>query len=403
MLHDGLGGRRARRGRGADGRDRPGHRPRGRRRGREPVDPAGDDPATDRRQLPRSTSRARSARPGRPAAWAGRAGCWCTRAGSASRRTPTSSRPATTPRRPPRKRTGGARRRASSGTEPARRTLGWIRLEPPVPDRRSSPLAPHRRGVGRAARGRPTPAPAPASTSSTSAAAPAGSRSRSPGSATGSPSSTPARTRWPRWSAGPPRPASTVRAVQGDAAGLLDVVEPGSADLVLCHGVLEHVDDLAPRRRRPGRRAASRRHAQPARRPPQRGRARPGGRRPVRRGAARPRATRTAAGAPATRCRAGSPRPGLLALLGDAGLRVEAGARRPHRRRPRPRCRWSTPSPGRPTRWSRWSAAAARPAGASGPSRPSCTSARPPAAEPRVTDEPQPAAGPTRTAVRAAR
>ncbi len=37
-----------------------------------------------------------------------------------------------------------------------------------------------------------------------------------------------------------------VRAVQGDAAGLLDVVEAGSADLVLCHGVLEHVDDPVP-------------------------------------------------------------------------------------------------------------------------------------------------------------
>ena len=37
-----------------------------------------------------------------------------------------------------------------------------------------------------------------------------------------------------------------VRAVQGDAAGLLDVVDAGSADLVLCHGVLEHVDDPVP-------------------------------------------------------------------------------------------------------------------------------------------------------------
>jgi S-adenosylmethionine-dependent methyltransferase len=38
----------------------------------------------------------------------------------------------------------------------------------------------------------------------------------------------------------------TVRAVQGDAAALADVAEPGSVDLVLCHGVLEHVDDVAP-------------------------------------------------------------------------------------------------------------------------------------------------------------
>ena len=36
-----------------------------------------------------------------------------------------------------------------------------------------------------------------------------------------------------------------VRALQGDVAGLLEVVEPASADLVLCHGVLEHVDDSA--------------------------------------------------------------------------------------------------------------------------------------------------------------
>jgi SAM-dependent methyltransferase len=38
----------------------------------------------------------------------------------------------------------------------------------------------------------------------------------------------------------------SVRAVQGDAAGLLDVVAPSSADLVICHGVLEHVDEVAP-------------------------------------------------------------------------------------------------------------------------------------------------------------
>ena len=37
--------------------------------------------------------------------------------------------------------------------------------------------------------------------------------------------------------------ADRVRAVQGDAAGLLDVVDAGSADLVLCHSVLEVVDD----------------------------------------------------------------------------------------------------------------------------------------------------------------
>jgi SAM-dependent methyltransferase len=34
-----------------------------------------------------------------------------------------------------------------------------------------------------------------------------------------------------------------VRGLQSDAADLGKLVEPGSADLVLCHGVLEHVDD----------------------------------------------------------------------------------------------------------------------------------------------------------------
>jgi S-adenosylmethionine-dependent methyltransferase len=37
--------------------------------------------------------------------------------------------------------------------------------------------------------------------------------------------------------------ATRVHAVQGDAATLGDLLPPGSADLVLCHGVLEYVDD----------------------------------------------------------------------------------------------------------------------------------------------------------------
>jgi len=39
--------------------------------------------------------------------------------------------------------------------------------------------------------------------------------------------------------------AVDVRAVQGDASGLLEVIDHESADLVLCHGVLEQVDDVA--------------------------------------------------------------------------------------------------------------------------------------------------------------
>jgi SAM-dependent methyltransferase len=39
--------------------------------------------------------------------------------------------------------------------------------------------------------------------------------------------------------------ADRVRGVQGDAHGLLDVAERGGYDAVLCHGVLEYVDDPA--------------------------------------------------------------------------------------------------------------------------------------------------------------
>ncbi|MFF4451670.1 class I SAM-dependent methyltransferase [Streptomyces goshikiensis] len=39
--------------------------------------------------------------------------------------------------------------------------------------------------------------------------------------------------------------ADLVRGVQGDAQGLLDVVERDAYDVVICHGVLEYVDDPA--------------------------------------------------------------------------------------------------------------------------------------------------------------
>lgn len=49
----------------------------------------------------------------------------------------------------------------------------------------------------------------------------------------------------------------TVHATQGDADALLDVVPRGGADLVLCHNVLEYVDDPAPALAAAGRAAAA--------------------------------------------------------------------------------------------------------------------------------------------------
>ena len=109
---------------------------------------------------------------------------------------------------------------------------------------RASQRRPYRRGVGGPACRFSTE---PLVTSSTSAVAPADSRSGSPSSGIGSGSSTPAPTPWRPWTAGPARRgvADQVVGQQGDLSSLLDVTEPGSTDLVLCHGVLEVVDDPA--------------------------------------------------------------------------------------------------------------------------------------------------------------
>ncbi|GAA3481837.1 hypothetical protein GCM10018966_063680 [Streptomyces yanii] len=54
-------------------------------------------------------------------------------------------------------------------------------------------------------------------------------------------------TRSSRWSAAPPRPGSPTvsEASRGDILGLFEVVDRGGYDAVLCHGVLEYVDDPA--------------------------------------------------------------------------------------------------------------------------------------------------------------
>ena len=67
-------------------------------------------------------------------------------------------------------------------------------------------------------------------------------------------------------------PAAAVHGILGDAADLLDHVEPASYDLVICHGVLEHVDDPGAGAGRDRHGAATGRPCQRCRRGAQRGR-----------------------------------------------------------------------------------------------------------------------------------
>ena len=99
---------------------------------------------------------------------------------------------------------------------------------------------------------------------------------------------------------------------------------PGSADLVLCHGVLEVVDDPAAALATLGAVLRPGGTAQPAGRPAARRRGRPGDGRPLRPGPARPRRPGRPVGSPRPAAAAGSPPTRLAALLGDAGLTVGA-------------------------------------------------------------------------------
>ena len=375
-----LAGRRPGRGRRGDGRHRAGHRA-GSVAGA--AESRSTRPVMTRPPLGGSArglraARGREGRVGRRHG-RGRAGCWCTRAGSASRRTPTSSRPAspaTTPgRRPARRR---RRRRASCGTPARGARADEASLRPgadlPVPTRdRPAPAPPAPPWCGRSLREVLAGGSAAARRARRRAAAPAASPCRWPSSGTGSPWSTPAPTRWPRWSAGPARPVSRsapCRATRPACSTSSSPAAPTWCSATACSSS----STTRPRPLaalaavlRPGGRlsllVANRNAVVLARALAGR----------LRRGRGTPSTTRTAGGVPATRCRRRFTEPGLAALLGDAGLRVEAGARRAHRRRPGARRPASTPSRARPTRCSRWSRDRRR-CRSSAPWPPSCTS-----------------------------
>ena len=117
--------------------------------------------------------------------------------------------------------------------------------------------------------------------------------------------------------------ADRITAVQGDGDALGDLVEPDSADLVLCHSVLEVVDDPATVVKALADDAAAGRRGQRARRQPGRGRAAPG--RSAGTSTRPPRCSPTRTAAPGGR---DTPAPPLRRRPG----RRAAGRRRPHRR-----------------------------------------------------------------------
>ena len=223
-------------------------------------------------------------------------------------------------------------------------------------------------------------------------------RARAPAS----PWSTPAPTRWPRCSVGPARPVS--RSAPSRATRPACSTSSGPAAPTWCSATA--CSSTSTTRPRPLTALAA------VLRPggtlsllaanAQRGRARPGARRPLRRGARTPSTTRTAGGAPATRCPAGSPSRRLAALLGDAGLRVEQvhGVRVFADLVPGALV---DAEPGAADALVELETRRPRRCPSSGPWPPSCTSG-PARRDVAVTppDEPQPAAGPPRPAVRTA-